>query len=113
MPYPAAFPSAIDWRLEQFTGGHVGASDQHKDMRQSAQARDNANRRVFLGWLQTQPPFAAYQPDQLVSLSTRVVADASVNCDNVVEIGQKSASEMSGKKFTNITLRGSDKVKAI
>ena len=68
---------------------------------------------VFAGWLQAHAPFAGYDPDRLVSVSTGIVADTSVNCDNAVKLGLKAASEMSGKKFTNITLHRSDKVNPI
>ena len=49
----------------------------------------------------------------MVSLSTGVFADVTANCDNAVPIGQKAASEMTGKKFTNVRLRRNDKVKTI
>ncbi|KAG1673996.1 Fucose-1-phosphate guanylyltransferase [Nymphon striatum] len=65
--------------LEQFTGVHTGTSEQHKDMRQSSQSRDNKDRGIFLGWLQVHPPFVGYETDRLVSLSTGIVADTSVN----------------------------------
>jgi len=48
-----------------------------------------------------------------VSLSTGFIADKSVNCDNAVEIGQKAASELAGKKFLDLKLRRNDKVKTI
>ena len=99
--------------LEQFTGVHTGTSEQHKDMQQSTQSRDNRDRCIFVEWLQAHPPFAGYEPDRLVSLSTGIVADTSVNCDDAVEIGRAAASEMAGKKFTDITLRRNDKVKTI
>jgi len=38
--------------LEQFTGVHTGPSEQHKDMRQSTQFRDNKDRCNFVEWLQ-------------------------------------------------------------
>ena len=97
-----------------FTGVvHTGTSEQHKDLRQSTQSRDSKDRSVFVAWLQDHPPFAGYHADQLVSLSTGIVADASVNCDDAVEIGQRAASEMSGKKFRDIKLRRKDKVVTI
>ena len=99
--------------LERFTGVHTGTSEQHKDMRPSTKSRDNKDRDIFVGWLNAHPPFAGYKADRLVSLSTGVVADVSANCDNAIAIGQKAASEMSGKKFTNVTLRRNDKVKTI
>ena len=33
-----------------------------------------------------------------------------VNCDRAVDIGSKAASDMTGKKFTNVSLRRNDKV---
>ena len=99
--------------LEQFTGIHTGTSEQHKDLRQSSITRDNKDLHIFIGWLQAHPPFAGYNPDRLVSVATGIVADTSVNCDSAVDVGCKAASEMSGKKFTNIILHRSDKVTPI
>ncbi|KAG1677542.1 hypothetical protein GQR58_013879 [Nymphon striatum] len=82
-------------------------------MWQSNQSRDNKDRGIFFGWLQVHPPFVGYEKDRLVSLSTGIVADTSVNCDNAVELGLNAASEMAGKKFTTIKLRRNDKVKTI
>lgn len=46
-----------------------------------------------------------------LEMSSGIVEDAFVNCDNATDIGQKAASEMSGKKLTDITLCRNDKVK--
>ena len=99
--------------LEQFTGVHTGTSEQHKDLRQSTRSRDNKDKCIFVEWLQAHPPFAGYETDRLVSLSTGIVADPSVNCDKAVEIGLAAASEMNGRKFTDIKLHRNDKVKTI
>ena len=45
-----------------------------------------------------------------MSLSTGIVAEASVNCDIAVEIGHGAASQMDGQKFTDINLSRNDKV---
>lgn len=68
---------------------------------------------TLVQWLQAHPPFTGYDPDRLVSLSTGIVADASVNCDNAVDIGLAAASGMDGKKFTDVTLRRKDTVSTI
>lgn len=99
--------------LEQFTGVHTGTSEQHRDLRQSTQSRDKKDRGTFVEWLEAHPPFAGYEAERLVCLSTGLVADLSVNCDSAVELGRKAASGMSGKKFTDLTLRRGDKVKTI
>ena len=99
--------------LEQ-SGGHTGTSEQHKDLRQSSQARDIKDRRAnFEVWLHTHLPFAVYEADRLVSVSTGIVAVESVNCNQAVEIGSKAASDKRGKKFTNAELRRNDKVTTI
>jgi len=103
------FPSA----LEKFTGVHTATPEQHKDLRPSTQAKYATDHGIFVQWLKVHPPFAGYQPDRLVSLSTGVVADISVNCDDAVNIGLAAASQMSGKQFTEVKLRRSDKVKTI
>ncbi|KAG1715034.1 hypothetical protein GQR58_000608 [Nymphon striatum] len=92
--------------LEQFTGVHTGTSEQHKDMRQSNQSRDNKDRGIFFGWLQVHPTFVGYEKDRLVSLSTGIVADTSVNCDNAVELGLNAASEMAGKNQSTVVFDG-------
>ena len=99
--------------LEKFTGVHTATSEQHKDLRLSTQAKYKKAYDAFVQWLQAHPPFAGYQPDRLVSISTGVVADTSVNCDNAVQIGQAAASKIAGKQFTEITLHRNDKLKTM
>ncbi|KAG1677893.1 Multidrug resistance-associated protein 4 [Nymphon striatum] len=85
--------------LEQFTGVRTGTSEQLNDMRISNQSRYNKDRGIFVAWFQVHPQFVGYDTDRLVSLSTGIVADTSVNCDNAVELGLKAASEMAGKSL--------------
>ena len=99
--------------LEKFTGVHTVTSEQHKDLRTSTQAKYKKDYDAFVQWLQAHPPFAGYQPDRLVSISTGVVADASVNCDNAVQIGQAAAFKIAGKQFTEVTLHRNDRVKTM
>ena len=72
-------------------------------MRKSFQSNGIKDREAFAG-------FAGYEKDRLLSLSTGVVGDSSVNSDRALEVGRKAASEITGRKFTNIALRRSDKV---
>ena len=92
---------------------HTATSEQHKNIRSSTQAKDKKDYDVFVQWLQAHPLFAGYQPNRLVSISTGVVADTSVNCDNAVQIGQAAASKITEKQFSEITLHRSDKVKTM
>ena len=92
---------------------HTATSEQHRNLCSSTQAKDKKDYDVFVQWLQTHPPFAGYQPDCVVSISTGVVADTSVNCDNAMQIGQAAASKITEKQFTEITLHRSDKIKTM
>ena len=61
--------------LENFTGVHPETSEQHKDLRTSTQDRDKTDYGKFVQWLKSHPPFAGYNPNRLVSLSSGVIAD--------------------------------------
>ena len=65
---------------------HTGTSEQHRDLRQNIQTGNARDRCVFVERLQAQPTFAGYETDRLVSLSTGLVADDCVNCENAIEI---------------------------
>ncbi|KAK3886485.1 hypothetical protein Pcinc_009355 [Petrolisthes cinctipes] len=99
--------------LEKFTSVKTGTSEQHKDLRSSTQAKYNRDHGVFQKWLQIHQPFAGFQPDRLVSIATGVVADASVNCNDAVNISLAAAFKMDRKHFTEVTLQRSDKVKTM
>lgn len=99
--------------LEKFTSVHTVTSEQHKDLRSSTQAKYNRDHGVFTKWLQVHLPFAGYQPDSLVSIATGVVADASVNCDDAVNVALAAAFKTDGKCFTEVTLHRSGKVKTM
>ena len=46
-------------------------------------------------------------------LWTVIVAEASVNCDYVIDITLADAPKMDGEKFTDVTLRRNDKVSTV
>ena len=96
--------------LERFTGVHTATSEQHRDLHSGTSSRDNKDRMTFEDWPQVYASFSVYEPKRLVSLSTGIVAGASVSCDNVVEIGLLAASKMDDKNFTDIKLNRKDKV---
>ena len=99
--------------LESFTSVHSGTSDQHRDFRPASQSRDISDLCIFVQWLDAHPPFVTYEPDILFSLATGIVADGSVNCDDALHIGQCSMKKMTGKAFSEVTLRRKDRVKSL
>ena len=98
--------------LENFTCVQSGTSEQHKDLRPSSERRDNTDLSLFLQWLEEHSPFVDCQPELMVSISTDIVADSSVNCDDAVQVGQNAIAKMMGKTYAKLTLRRKDKVKS-
>ena len=60
-----------------------------------------------------QKPFAYCEHDAVVSVSTGIVADATVNCDCAFEIGSAAAMAICGKSFPDIKLSRKDCVTSI
>ena len=68
---------------------------------------------TFLGWLEAHPPFANKPSKTLVSISTGIVANETINCDEAVHHGTIAMQKMVGNNFAGIKLRRNDKVKTI
>ena len=81
--------------VESYCGIYTDTSLQHKDLRESSQQRHVTDLQKFLDWLEVHNPFGD-RPDYLVSLSTGIVADSSVNCDKSFEIGSKELNKVNG-----------------
>ncbi|KAF4529941.1 hypothetical protein B566_EDAN016852 [Ephemera danica] len=65
--------------IENFSGKRAENSEQHKEMRDTRMARDKKDVDTLYKWLEIRNPFIC-SPDHLVSLTTGVVAENSVNC---------------------------------
>ena len=99
--------------LEDFTGVHGKTSEQHKDLRSCNTSRDQSDYIIFQEWLRSHSPFAYCEHDAVVSVSTGIVADATVNCDCAFEIGSTAAVAICGKSFPDIKLSRKDCVTSI
>lgn len=113
--FVAALPLCVPLceRLESFCRVRREASEQHVELRSSTQARDQRHFDRFYEWFETHPPFEQRNPDMLVSLSTGVVADSTINCDKAWEIGFASMVAMHGNNFADVKLKRKDKVKPL
>lgn len=106
--------------LEDFTGIHPQTSEQHvtthnehKDLRPASRSRDRKDLEKFLAWLREHSPFSPKPDGALVSLSSGVVADETINCEEAIQIGKTSMHSMIGKPFSEVKLRRKDKVKSL
>ncbi|CAG9765935.1 unnamed protein product [Ceutorhynchus assimilis] len=76
----------LDEQLENFCNFKMdGTSHQHKDAGNSRIQKDEKDVKVLLEWLENHPPFL--QLDNLVSLSTGVIATTEINCYKAQENG--------------------------
>ncbi|KAK3917801.1 Protein lin-54-like protein [Frankliniella fusca] len=94
--------------LENFCGLSVTSSYQHADVRDARISLDAEHKEKFKNWLEQHNPFDK-PADQLVCLSSGLVADTTVNCDSAYEIGCRSMQKYVGTPFSEITLHRKDK----
>ena len=104
--------------VEEFAGRvHAESSEQHceasdhKDLRPAQQASDQADLEQFIQWLEAYPPFSGHYSGELVSLSTGITDDSSVNCHNADEVGQQLQQRVVGKSFADVKVKRKGKVK--
>lgn len=71
------------------------SSDQHTDLTSARQKKDEEDVQSFKNWLQEHGVFDE-RPVKLMSLSTGLVGDSTIDCHKAVEKGLKSMSTMVG-----------------
>lgn len=82
-------------QLESFANSRCASSDQHTDVTSARQKKDEEDVKSFKTWLQVHGLFDD-RPGKLMSLSTGLVADSTVDCHKAVEKGLQSMSKMVG-----------------
>ncbi|KAJ8672055.1 hypothetical protein QAD02_003314 [Eretmocerus hayati] len=109
MGMPAAFSSMESF--ENYVGVQSANSEQHVELRQGRMKRDQADLEKFKFWLDQHKPFEPRT--SLISLSTGIVGDPSINCHKAFEVGRKSMKTMVGKNAANVKLSTLYKVKPL
>lgn len=92
--------TAICTSLEEFAGSAFAGEEQHVDFRDSRQKRDTLDRAKIREWFNDHPPFP--EINSLMSLSTGIVGNSSVNCHQAMDIGTKTMNSFIGIKFGDI-----------
>ncbi|GBN22568.1 hypothetical protein AVEN_62206-1 [Araneus ventricosus] len=77
----------------------------------SYRIRDTSGLKKFLIWLKQHSPFN--QSEELISLSSGIVADGRVNCDSTEELGESASKGIVGKRFADVTLKRNVEVLAL
>lgn len=96
--------------VEKLTGISSVYSNQHVELRESRKNRDTSDSKKFLLWLKKHSPFEC-PSDTLISISTGIKADKTVNCECAKVIGQASLNKFTGKTFDKAKFSRKDKVK--
>ena len=107
---PAA--SRVMNAIETFGGVACVTPEQHVDLRESSKRRDQADTATFLTWLNLHNPFQRASP-LLASLASGIVANAAVNCDDALLVGEASMKAMEGKLFSEIHLQRNNNVRSL
>ena len=98
--------------IEQFTNVNTTLSDQHRDLHNSNETKDKRDHETFFVWLSAHSPFV-YKCESIVCITTGMIADKAVNCEQAYELGCVSANSMIDGSFADIRLKRNDKVKTI
>lgn len=90
----------ISEQFEIFCDIYAESLEQHVDMRSSRVMRDNSDVEKLDTWRASHRPF----PDskEIVSISTGVVGEASINCHQAETIGNELLKSMEGQTFGSL-----------
>jgi len=89
--------------LSEITSNKHSSSDQHEEMGQT--------QKVFQ-WFETNNPFDSNRVE-LQSLSTGLIADETINCDEVENVGQRIQSQIDGLTVAKASIKRKDQVKSL
>ena len=98
--------------METFSGVACVTSEHHVDLRESSQRRDHADTATFVTWLNLHNPFQRASP-LLASLASGVAANAAVNCDDALFVGEATMQAMEGMLFSEIHLQRKSNVRSL
>ena len=97
--------------LEDFCGVRSRTSYQHCDLRAATTVRDGKPFIAFKNYFSLHPLFSynGEYKDNLVSISTGVVAPNCANADCAVELGNNAAVRLVNDNFADVKLKRNDK----
>lgn len=94
--------------LEKYCGVYMENSEQHVDARLSWISRDNNDLNILLKWFSSHPPFL--ELNEIISISTGVVGDTTINWHNAYEIGLIEMKKIIGQTYGTVKLKRSNMV---
>lgn len=98
--------------MSEFTLNKHNTSDQHEEMGKSRIQRDYQDLQKILQWFETNDPFDSNRTE-LQSLSTGLIADDAINCDEIEKIGSKIQSNLDGVAVVNASIKRKEQIKSL
>lgn len=95
-------------QVENFCGVSSATTEQHINMRSSRVTRDNADVEKLDLWFAEHPPFP--EGTELLSISTGVVGNSTINCHLAGEIGAQMISRVVGLNSNYVKFKRNDRV---
>ena len=97
--------------LESFCDVH-SQTDQHTDLRETTITRDNVHQKIFRNFFISHSPFAydGAKHDKLISIASGIVAPKYANVDRAIEIGEASASRLTGQNYSDVKMKRKERV---
>ncbi|CAH0746943.1 unnamed protein product [Bemisia tabaci] len=109
---PVTLPYSIE--LEEFCGTKSEFSEQHVELRNSRISRDSADCMKISEWFAHHPPFSNEgNNESIVSLSSGLTGDETINCEKAEEVGRELLKKVDGQSFSELKLQRSSKVKSL
>jgi len=71
-------------------------------------SRDTNDLNILLKWFSSHPPFL--ELNEIISISTGVVGDTTINCHNAYEIGLIEMKKIIGQTYGTVKLKRSNRV---
>lgn len=99
----------VSQAFQIFTNVSPYTSEQHIEERLSRQERDAKDKAKFIKWIEQHNPFDQSR-EELISLSSGLVADSDIDCFQAQEKGHAAMSELVGKDFGSVTVKRKNKV---
>ncbi|GBM87951.1 hypothetical protein AVEN_195187-1 [Araneus ventricosus] len=93
----------VSKQVEDFYILSFTTSEHHTDATDSRILRDNEKLQKLVGWFEFQDPFAISA--FVISISTGILKDETINCNRTFECGNYSMSCIVGKSFCKKKMR--------
>ena len=104
--------ATIHHAMTSVTEHYHNTSDQHEELGKSRIRRDFDDLQKILEWFEVLNPFDSTRTS-LQSLSSGLVADESVNCDDAEEAGMKIHAKLEQQSISKCTIKRADQVRTL